>query len=140
MKKEMVFMAATAILFIVAAAVALSIWHSWYLYCGAVLTGFVALMLLTVILKRQINIKLRQNRTIKDGWQYKSRFYSIVLGFYEMNLLTNLFLVACTKDLLNIRVLIIFADFAMAIITLILAMYWCERKDWRIWLIKALFD
>ena len=73
MRKEMIFMAVTAILFIVAAAVALSIWHSWYLYCGAVLIGYVALTLLTVLLKRSANTGCRHwQQHIHD----KSCFYN----------------------------------------------------------------
>ena len=72
MKKEMAFMAATAILFVAVAAVALLVWHSWYLYCGAVLIGYVALTLLTVLLKRSLHIEYYYlEQYIHD----KARFY-----------------------------------------------------------------
>lgn len=136
MKKEIALMAATATLFVGASVAALLVWHSWYLYGGAVLTGYVVLSILAVILKRKTNIEFHHfEQFIHD----KTVFYSSVSICYGITLLFNIFLVAGMQDSIGIRVLMICLDFITASAAFITVMYWCERRDWRIWLNKVLF-
>lgn len=129
-------MAATATLFVGISVAALLVWHSWYLYGGAVLTGYVVLTILAVILKRRTNIRFHHLEQFIDD---KTVFYSIVSTCYGITLLLNIFLVAGISDSADIRVLMICFDFVIAFAALIVVIYWCERGDWRIWLYKALF-
>lgn len=135
--KEMAFMAATAILFVAVAAVALFVWHSWYLYCGAVLAGYVALMLLTVILKRRANIEFHYlEQFVRD----KSEFYGIILDNFGFLCLCNLFIALFAPVSTNLCILLIFANVVIAVIMLIATDIWCERGDWSTWIIKSLFE
>ncbi len=135
MKKEMTFMVATAILFVAVAAVALFVWHSWYLYCGAVLTGYAALTLLTIILNRSLNIEYQYfGQYIND----KGRFYGVVAGCYAAVCLINVILSIATQGSTDTRVLLAIMNLVIAWIFLIFAVYCCEGKDWYLWFIKAM--
>ena len=136
MKKEMISMAVTTILFVGCTAVALFVWHSWYLYYGVLLAGYIALMLLTVILKRNSNIEFHYSEQfIRD----KTSFYSVVTVSFGITFLLNVFLVAWLQSSTEYCLLMIFLDFVITVVTLIITMYWCERSDWRTWLINGLF-
>lgn len=135
--KEMAFMAATAILFVAVATAALFVWHSWYLYCGAVFTGYVALTLLTVLLKRSANIKCHYlQQYIRD----KGVFYSHIAICYEAVGLMNAFLSVAVQASVDMRALLVVANLVVANFFLIFVAWCCEGKDWKFWLLKALFE
>ena len=135
--KEMAVMAATAILFVAVAAVSLYVWHSWYLYCGAVLAGYVALTLLTVLLKRSANTGCRHwQQHIHD----KSCFYNRIAICYEAVGMMNALLSIAMQYSVNMRALFIVANLVVANFFLIFAVWCCEGKDWKFWLPKALFE
>ena len=135
MKKEMTFTAATAILFVAVAAVALFVWHSWYLYCGAVLTGYAALTLLTVILNRSLNVDYHYfGQYIND----KSRFYGVIAGCYAVVCLLNVVLLLAAQGSMDTRLLLTLLNMVTAWSFLIFTIYCCEGKDWCLWFIKAM--
>ena len=135
--KEMAFMAATAILFVAVAAVALFVWHSWYLYCGAVLIGYVALTLLIVLLKRSANTGCRH-------WQQhiydKSCFYNRIAICFEALGVMNALLLVVAQTTIDARAWLMAANLIVANFFLLFAVWCCEGKDWKFWLPKALFE
>lgn len=137
MKKEKTLMVVTAILLILVAAVALLVCNSWYLYCGVVLIGYVALMQLTVRLKQSVHIEyLNLEQYIRD----KNRFYGIVAICYGAVSLINIILLIAVQGSIDIRVLFMFLNFMVALITLIIALCRCESKDIQFWLPKILSE
>ncbi len=135
--KEMAFMAATAILFVAVATAALFVWHSWYLYCGAVLTGYVAITLLTVILKSSFNIEYYYfEQYIRD----KARFYGIIAICFEALGMMNALLLFAVQASVGTRAGLMVAHLVVANFFLIFAIWCCEGKDWKFWLPKALFE
>ncbi len=133
----MVFMGATVCLFTEAVAVSLFVWHSLYLYCGAILIGYVALMLLTVISKRKIISEIDSHQA-EDELQYKSNYYRVVTAWFSVTIVLNLILLVSSCDLINVIGTIMFANIIIMVIAFVITMYWCERSDWRIWLKTAL--
>ena len=135
--KEMAFMAATAILFVAVATVALFVWHSWYLYCGAVLIGYVALTLLTVILKRSLHIEYYYlEQYIRD----KARFYEIIAICFEALGVINALLLVVAQTTIDARAWLMVVNLVVANFFLIFAIWCCEGKDWKFWLPKAFFE
>ena len=135
--KETAFMAATAILFVAVAAVALFVWHSWYLYCGAVLTGYVAIMLLTVILKRSLHI---EHYYLEQYIRDKARFYGIIAICFEALGVMNALLLVAVQATIDTRAWLMVVNLVVANFFLLFAIWCCEGKDWKFWLPKALFE
>ena len=135
--KEMAFMAATAILFVAVATAALFVWHSWYLYCGAVLTGYVALTLLTVLLKRSLHIEYHYfEQYIHD----KSCFYNRIAICFEALGVMNALLLFAVQASVDTRAGLMVTHLVIANFFLMFAVWCCEGKDWKFWLPKALFE
>ena len=138
MGKKFIFMLSTVLLFIIVDAMALFVWNSWYLYCGAVLTGHVALTLLTVILNRTFNIETLSSSELINN---KSCFYILVansygkMGMINIILLIIMFMIVPTAACISFMIL----NIVFSVAALLIALYWCERKEWRFWLSKALF-
>ena len=129
-------MPATAILFAVAAALTLFVWHSWYLYCGAVLIGYVALVLLAVILRRSFHFEnLYPGQFVSD----KGRFYGIITNFYGLFCLINIFVLVIFQDSADTRALFMVLNFVTLLIFIMVSLYSCEGSDWKFWYPKALF-
>ena len=137
MKKEMAFMATTAILFIAVVAVALFVWHSWYIYCGAVLTGYMALTLLTVLLKHSLHI---EHYYLEQYIRDKTRFYGIIAICFEAVGMMNALLLFAVQASIDTRAWLMVTNLVVANFFLIFAIWCCEGKDWKFWLPKALFE
>lgn len=136
MRKVKFSMAATAILFAIAAASALFIWHSWYLYCGAVLTGYVALILQTVILRRSFHFeKLCPGQFVSE----QGRFYNVVANRFGLLCLINFFVLFFLQDSIDTRVLFMVLNLVTLMIFQMITLYFCEGNDWKFWYPKALF-
>ena len=135
MKNVLTFMIPTAILFIVAAEMAVFVWHSWYLYYGAILAGYVALMLLTVILNNNASIEFRY---INQFVNAKSYFYWRVMACYIIIFLASTS-TSFAADYSTNLVLLLVINFIVLAVALVITMYWCEKNEWRFWLNKAFF-
>lgn len=129
-------MAATAILFAIAATFALFVWHSWYLYCGAVLTGYVALVLQTVIMRRSFHFeRFYPGQFISE----QGRFYNIAYNRYGLLCLLNFFALFFLQGSADTRVLFMVLNIVTLIIFQMITLYFCEGNDWKYWYPKALF-
>lgn len=137
MKKKMIFMAITAILFVAVAAVSLYVWHSWYLYCGAVLAGYVALTLLTVLLKRSANIGCHH---LHQHIRNNGVFYNHIAICYEAVGVINALLLVAVQASIETRAWLMVANLVVANFFLMFSVWCCEGKDWKFWLPKALFE
>ena len=134
MKEKMTSLSATAILFAAVAAVALFVWHSWYLYCGAVLTGYVALSLLTAILKHKV---LTEPSSPELSMREKTRFYDIALDNFALVCLLNMFFILFAFRSAGWGFLMLFYNVATALGMFIGTLYWYERGKWRMLFVKV---
>lgn len=136
MKKVKVSMTSTAVFFAVVASLALFVWHSWYLYYGAVLIGYVALTLLTVILEHGFHFKrFYPDQFIRD----KGRFYNVISNRYVLFCLINYLILAFFRDSTDLCVLFVVLHLMTLLGFIVIALYCCEGGDWRFWYLKALF-
>lgn len=138
MQDEKTYFNSVAILFIIVAIVAWVVWHSWFLYHAAIIAGYVALTLLTVILKSKM-IFIAE----KCPEQYTKRLaklYSIALDNYAIICLSTLFAALFIAKHAGWGMLMIFANVGIAVIAFMFAMRWCEHKDWWRWFHKIVLE
>ena len=127
----------TAILFIIAAGMVYYLWRSWCLYYAALIVAYVALMLLTAIIKGRL---ITESDPSEQFSKAKIKLYDTALDNYTLVCVFSMFFSLIVADTSLWGILMIFANVGIAVIAFMFAVRWCEHKDWWRWFHKIVLE